>query len=199
MESSLTHRNTAATPRGDRARPRAPGLAARDAQVLALFENRRLSRALSRSRELDLESFGDLAFQEFQVSKSEWALGLDVSPIEIHQRLVEGLPGLALFVAAALAADSLAPVLRFFGLTARTAWSMRHTRLTPALGEKALRLAWVATQAAERFASLEAGRRYLETPNFALGGAVPQALLRTAPGTTLVLADLQAQGAGAPV
>ena len=199
MESSLTHRNTAATPRGDRARPRAPGLAARDAQVLALFENRRLSRALSRLREPDLESFGALAFQEFQVSKSEWALGLDVSPIEIHQRLVDGLPALALFVAAALAADSLERVLPFFGLSARTAWSMRNTRLTPALGEKALRLACVATQAAESFASLEAGRRYLQTPNFALGGAVPQELLRTAPGTTLVLADLQAQGAGAPV
>jgi Protein of unknown function (DUF2384) len=40
---------------------------------------------------------------------------------------------------------------------------------------------------------------YLRTPNFALGGAVPRDLLKTAEGEQLVLAELQAQAAGGPV
>jgi uncharacterized protein (DUF2384 family) len=53
--------------------------------------------------------------------------------------------------------------------------------------------------AGDVFGSLEAGRRYLRTPNFALGGAVPRDLLKTAEGEQLVVSELQTQAAGGPV
>jgi len=53
--------------------------------------------------------------------------------------------------------------------------------------------------AAELMGSAEDGRRYLRTPNFALGGATPLDLLKTAEGEQLVLAELQTQADGGPV
>lgn len=45
----------------------------------------------------------------------------------------------------------------------------------------------------------QAAKAFLGTPNFALGGATPRDLLRTAQGEQQVLAELQAQGTGGPV
>jgi uncharacterized protein (DUF2384 family) len=53
--------------------------------------------------------------------------------------------------------------------------------------------------AGEVFGSLDQARTYLRTPNFALGGAVPRGLLKTAEGEQLVLSELQAQAEGGPV
>jgi uncharacterized protein (DUF2384 family) len=47
--------------------------------------------------------------------------------------------------------------------------------------------------------SLDAARAFLRTPNFALGGALPRELLKTAEGEQLVLSELQTQAAGGPV
>jgi putative toxin-antitoxin system antitoxin component (TIGR02293 family) len=68
-----------------------------------------------------------------------------------------------------------------------------------AQSKQALRLARVATQAAELFGSAEAVRKFLRTPNFALGGATPLDLLRTGQGEQLVLAELQAPAASGRV
>jgi hypothetical protein len=53
--------------------------------------------------------------------------------------------------------------------------------------------------ASELLGSPEAGRQYLRTTNFALGGVTPLGLLKTAEGEQLVLNELQTQAAGGPV
>jgi hypothetical protein len=53
--------------------------------------------------------------------------------------------------------------------------------------------------AREVFDSAGAACEYLRTPNFALGGAVPRELLKTAEGEQLVLSEIQAQLEGGPV
>jgi uncharacterized protein (DUF2384 family) len=109
------------------------------------------------------------------------------------------LPGQALFVASGLALDTLAEALPFFQLTAKTAWQKLDVTLSSSQSEQALRLSRIAVMAAELMGSAEEGRRYLRTRNFALGGATPLDLLRTAEGEQLVLAELQAQADGGPV
>ena len=116
-----------------------------------------------------------------------------------HRRLVEGLPGQSLFVASGLAFDTLAEALPFLHVTAKTAWQKLDSNLSSSQSEQALRLGRIAVMAAELIGSAEEGRRYLRTPNFALGGATPLELLKTAEGEQLVLAELQAQADGGPV
>lgn len=173
--------------------------AARDARLLSLFESKNLQRALRRSAKLNLQSVASLAVEEFEAALPTKKTSTASDPVAIHGRLVEGLPGLALFVSSALAFESLQEALPYFDVSAKTAWEKLDTTLNPSQGEQALRLARVATQAAELFGSAEAGRKYLRTPNFALGGATPLDLLRTGQGEQLVLAELQAQAAGGPV
>jgi uncharacterized protein (DUF2384 family) len=71
--------------------------------------------------------------------------------------------------------------------------------LAPNEGEIALRIGRVLTIAADALGSLDAARQYLRTPNFALAGAAPRELLRTAEGEQIVLAEIQAQAEGGPV
>ena len=54
----------------------------------------------------------------------------------------------------------------------------------------------VLTMAAELFGSLDSARDYLRTPNFALGGAIPRDLLKTAEGEQVVVSELQGQAEG---
>jgi uncharacterized protein (DUF2384 family) len=56
----------------------------------------------------------------------------------------------------------------------------------------------VASVAARLLGSQEAGRRYLKTPSFALGGVTPLELLKTPDGEQLVLNELQARQEGGP-
>jgi putative toxin-antitoxin system antitoxin component (TIGR02293 family) len=174
--------------------------AARDARLLGLFESKSLHRALRRSTKLNLQSVAALAVEELEAPPPKpTKSSLRSDPVAIHGRLVEGLPGLALFVSSALAFESLQEALPYFDVSAKTAWEKLDATLNPSQSEQALRLARVATQAAELFGSAEAGRKYLRTPNFALGGATPLDLLRTGQGEQLVLAELQSQAAGGPV
>ncbi len=173
--------------------------AARDARLLGLFQSKNLHRALRRSTKLNLQSVAALAVEELEAAMPQSKKPVAADPVAIHGRLVEGLPGLALFVSSALAFESLQEALPYFDVSAKTAWEKLDATLNSAQSEQALRLARVATQAAELFGSAEAGRKYLRTPNFALGGATPLDLLRTAQGEHLVLAELQAQAAGGPV
>jgi len=176
-----------------------PSQASRDARLLGLFQSKSLHRALRRSTKLNLQSVALLAVEELEAEPVPPKSAASSDAVAIHGRLVQGLPGLALFVSSALAFESLQEALPYFDVSAKTAWEKLDATLNPAQSEQALRLARVATQAAELFGSADAGRKYLRTPNFALGGATPLELLRTGQGEQLVLAELQAQAAGGPV
>ncbi len=173
--------------------------ASRDSRLLRLFHSKTLHRELRRSTKLNLQSVASLAVEELAAEPVPSRAGRRSDSLAIHGQLVDGLPGLALFVASALAFESLQEALPYFDLTAKTAWQKLESILNPAQSEQALRLARVATQSAELFGSAEAGRKYLRTPNFALGGATPLELLRTGQGEQLVLAELHTQAAGGPV
>ncbi len=165
-----------------------------DARLLKLFDDPSIRRTLSGRQKLDLP---DLA-QRVSADLEEGRRIKPVDALSVHRRLIEGLPGQALFVSSALAFDSLTDALPFFDVTAKTARSKIGSALSPAEGDQALRLARVAALASELLGSAAEGRRYLHTPNFALGGATPLELLKTGYGEPLVLEELQAQ-AGGPV
>ena len=93
--------------------------------------------------------------------------------LDIHQSLIHGLPGEALLISAAMAFDSMQEALPFFEVSAKTARARLTELLPSAEGEVALRIGRVLTMAADLFGSAEDARRYLRTPNFALGGAIP--------------------------
>lgn len=166
-----------------------------DARLLKLFDDPSIRRTLSGRQKLDLP---DLA-QRVSANLEEGRRIAPVDALSVHRRLIEGLPGQALFVSSALAFDSLTDALPFFDVTAKTARSKIGSTLSPAEGDQALRLARVAALASELLGSAAEGRRYLHTRNFALGGATPLELLKTGYGEPLVLEDLQAQAGGGPV
>lgn len=166
-----------------------------DARLLELFDDPSIRRTLRGRQKLDLSQLAQRVSAELED-------GRRITPVDalaVHRRLIKGLPGEALFVSSALAFDSLSEALPFFDVTAKTARSKIGSALSPTESDQALRLARVAALASELFGSADEGRRYLHTPNFALGGATPLELLRTAYGEPLVLEELQAQGAGGPV
>lgn len=120
-------------------------------------------------------------------------------PLEIHREVARGLPGHALFVSASMGFDTIGEAWDFFDVSNKTMRRRRDEQLSSEQSEHALRLATVAGIAADYFGSPEAGKRYLHTPNFALGGESPISLLRTAAGEDLVLQELQTQIDGGPV
>jgi putative toxin-antitoxin system antitoxin component (TIGR02293 family) len=170
-----------------------------DTILVALFESKSMRRSLRDHDKLNLHVLGNRAQQELNASFKEPFTLFVLEPIAVHERLVRGLPGQALFISASLAFDSLADALPYFDITAKTAWQKIEKQLSPAESEQALRLGRVATLASEMLGSPEAGRQYLRTANFALGGATPLELLRTAEGEQLVLNELQTHSAGGPV
>jgi putative toxin-antitoxin system antitoxin component (TIGR02293 family) len=169
-----------------------------DQRVLRVFANTGLKRSL---RQVVKINFDDLwkrtvramSEQEDPFTKSS------LEQMQVHQSIVDGLPGEALYIASAMAFDSLREALPFFDVSAKTA-RLRVGAVLPAnQGEIALRIGRVLTMAGDLFGSLEVARQYLRTPNFALGGNVPRDLLKTGEGEQLVLAELQTQAAGGPV
>ena len=170
-----------------------------DAALLQVFASTAVRRALQDHQRLNLASLGEQAFQAVETTLNAHVLAFDGESLATHRQLVLGLPGQALFVASGLALDTLAEALPFFQLTAKTAWQKLDVTLSSSQSEQALRLSRIAVMAAELMGSAEEGRRYLRTRNFALGGATPLDLLRTAEGEQLVLAELQAQADGGPV
>jgi putative toxin-antitoxin system antitoxin component (TIGR02293 family) len=170
-----------------------------DARLFVLFESKNLRRALRDHDKLNLANLGDRAEQEWVISCTKVGAAKSLDPIMVHDRLVKGLPGQALFISAALAFDSLGEALPYFEITAKTAWQKIEKPLSRAESEQALRLGRVATAAAHLLGSRDAGRQYLRTSNFALGGATPLELLKTAEGEQLVLNELQTHQEGGPV
>jgi putative toxin-antitoxin system antitoxin component (TIGR02293 family) len=166
-----------------------------DARLLKVFDDPGILRTLTGRQKLDLPDLAERVTGALEGGRR----AAPVDALAVHRRLVKGLPGVALFVASALAFDSLTEALPFFDVTAKTARAKLESALSPAEGDQALRLARAAALAGELLGSAEEGRRYLHTPNFALGGATPLELLKTGYGEPLVLGELQAQSAGGPV
>jgi putative toxin-antitoxin system antitoxin component (TIGR02293 family) len=185
------------------ATPRRPSSASRrhwiDAALMKVFASRAVRRALRDQQRLNLAALGEHAFRAVELSLRGQVNLFGAEALTTHRRLVEGLPGQSLFVASGLAFDTLAEALPFLDLTAKTAWQKLDANLSSSQSEQALRLGRIAVMAAELMGSSEDGRRYLRTPNFALGGVTPLELLKTAEGEQLVLAELQAQADGGPV
>ena len=170
-----------------------------DSALMQVFSSGAVRRALRDQHRLNLAALGEHAFRAVESNLREPTLLFGAQALTTHRRLVEGLPGQALFVASGMAFDTLGEALPFLHLTAKTAWQKLDANLSSIQSEQALRLGRVAVMAAELMGSAEAGRRYLRTPNFALGSATPLELLETAEGEQLVLAELQAQADGGPV
>lgn len=120
-------------------------------------------------------------------------------PIEVHQRLLKGLPGEAMFMAFAMAFDTFREGEVFFGLSAKTARQRIGKRLDADEGQKALRLVRAVLLAAHLLGSADEARAYLKSPNIALGGMTPRDLLMTAEGGQGVLNELQTHTDGGPI
>ncbi len=169
-----------------------------DTWVVHVVRSRALRRAVQNQAKTNLESLWAGTLRELldaDVRRGPSAL----EPFEIHRQIVVGLPGEALFASAAMAFDSMNEALALFDLSAKTAKQRLGERLSTGESELALRIGRVLTMAQEVFGSADAARKYLRTPNFALGGVVPRDLLKTAEGEQLVLAEIQTQSEGGPV
>lgn len=118
---------------------------------------------------------------------------------EIHQQLLKGLPGEAMFIAFAMAFDTFREGQAFFGLSAKSTRQRIGKHLDAVEGEKALRLIHAVLLAAHMLGSAYEARAYLKTPNIALGGMTPRGLLMTAEGGQLVLNELQTHNACGPI
>lgn len=135
----------------------------------------------------------------FMSTGSESAMPPTVDSVEVHQRLVKGLPGEAVLIATAMAFDTFKEGQIFFGLSARAVRSRVGRRLDSGKSEKALRLVQAAAMAARVLGSAEDARAYLKTRNIALGGMTPCELLITSQGSQLVLNELQTHADCGPV
>ena len=166
-----------------------------DTRLLTVFRSKAIGRSLREQPKLSLGGIAARAHVELATTPP----GGPLDGLDVHRQLVAGLPGQALFIAAALAFESLAAALPFFGLSIKTAWLKLDDGLSPSESEQALRLGRAAVLATDLLGSAEQGRAYLRTPNLALGGATPLELLKTAEGEQIVLTELQTQAGGGPV
>lgn len=120
--------------------------------------------------------------------------------LEIHQRLMEGLPGISLALAGSLTHETLEDVTDWYGMTAKTLRGrLRQEHLGLDESERVLRATRVTIAASDLFGGFDAAREYLRTTNFALGGARPIDLIQSAEGERLVLDELHAQADSAPL
>jgi len=168
-----------------------------DHRVLRLFNSRGLKRHLRDQGKVNFAVLWPLTIKALLEDRQSSApVEASMQQLDIHQSIIEGLPGEALLISSAMAFDSMQEALPFFEVSAKTARA-RVGEVLPA--SQALRIGRVLTIAWDLFGSLEIARQYLRTPNFALGGAIPRDLLRTSEGEQVVLAGLQTQAASGPV
>ena len=171
-----------------------------DHRVLRLFNSKGLKRNLRAQAKVNFAVLWSLTVKALQEDRqTSVSAAATVQQLDIHQSIIEGLPGEALFISSAMAFDSMQEALPFFEVSAKTARGRVGDVLPASQGEMALRIGRVLTIAWDLFGSLEIARQYLRTPNFALGGAIPRDLLKTGEGEQVVLAELQTQAAGGPV
>jgi putative toxin-antitoxin system antitoxin component (TIGR02293 family) len=169
-----------------------------DQRVLSVFGSKGIQKTLRHGGKVNLATLWGQTIKVIAGLKQE-ARKPALEQWDIHRSIVAGLPGEALFISSAMAFDSMQEALPFFDVSAKTARLRIGDTLTANQGEIALRIGRVLTMAGDVLGSLDAGRAYLRTPNFALGGTLPRDLLKTAEGEQLVLSELQTQDAGGPV
>lgn len=168
-----------------------------DARVIALFENTALRNKVLRLERLDMASVRNLtqhALESKAISSAE-----PLSHLQIHERLLKGVSGIALLVPSALFLNDLGDVERFFDISFKTIKARLEGSLDTALSERALRGARVSLIAAELLGGFEAAKSYMHARNFALGGAKPMNLVKTADGERVVVNELQAHADGGPL
>lgn len=122
-----------------------------------------------------------------------------VDSFALHRKLVEGLPGEAMFIAIAMAFDTVQEGLAFFGLSKNSSHQRIGKRLNSSESEKALRVGHIVLLAAHLLNSAAEARTYFKTPNIALGGVAPRDLMMTAVGAELVLNELQTHADCGPI
>jgi len=171
-----------------------------DSRVLRIFNNKSLKRHLRDQGKVNFALVWALIVKAMSDDRQNAMFTKpSLQQMDIHQSLIDGLPGQALLISSAMAFDSMQEALPFFEVSAKTARARLTELLPSAQGEVALRIGRVLTMAADLFGSLDMAREYLRTPNFALGGALPRDLLKTAEGEQIVIAELRTQAAGGPV
>lgn len=171
-----------------------------DSRVLRIFNNKSLKRHLRDQGKVNFALVWALIVKAMSDDRQNAVFTKpSLQQMDIHQSLIDGLPGQALLISSAMAFDSMQEALPFFEVSAKTARARLTELLPSAQGEVALRIGRVLTMAADLFGSLDMAREYLRTPNFALGGALPRDLLKTAEGEQIVIAELRTQAAGGPV
>jgi uncharacterized protein (DUF2384 family) len=168
-----------------------------DAVVLSTLEDRALHRSLRRLDKLELADIRPLA--ERVLSRQKLANPQVIAPRALHERLMHGLSGESLLVSASLFLDTLQEAERFFHFSFKTIKARLGRALDTSSSELVLRGGRATTAAAELFGGFDAARRYLRTKNYALGGAIPLELLKTAEGERLVMNELHAQAEGGPL
>lgn len=171
-----------------------------DSRVLRIFNNKSLKRHLRDQGKVNFALVWALIVKAMSDDRQNAVFTKpSLQQMDIHQSLIDGLPGEALLISSAMAFDSMQEALPFFEVSAKTARARLTELLPSAQGEVALRIGRVLTMAADLFGSFDMAREYLRTPNFALGGALPRDLLKTAEGEQIVIAELRTQAAGGPV
>ncbi len=171
-----------------------------DSRVLRIFNNKSLKRHLRDQGKVNFAVVWALIMKAMSDDQRHLAFtDAPLQQLDIHQSLIDGLPGEALLISSAMAFDSMQEALPFFEVSAKTARARLTELLPSAQGEVALRIGRVLTMAADLFGSLDMARQYIRTLNFALGGAIPRDLLKTGEGEQIVIAELQTQAAGGPV
>lgn len=170
-----------------------------DTMAFSVLDNDSLKRWVRSSSKRSIEGLRHSMWQALADAASENVQPASIDPIDVHRRLLRGLPGEAMFIASAMAFDTFKEGEAFFGLTAKTARQRIGKSLDPTESEKALRLARALGMAAQALGEVEEAMTYLKTPNFALGGMAPRELLQTAEGEQLVLNEIQAHADGGPV
>lgn len=168
-----------------------------DARVIALFDNARLQSKVRRLDKVELVNVWRATADALEGPGVKDVAPL--SPLEVHNRLVEGFAGVALLVSSAMFLSNMSEVEDYFGITFKTIKARLEGSLDTAASEKAMRAARATITAAEVLGSYDAAREYMHTRNFALGGAKPVELVKTADGERLVLDELHAQAESGPL
>lgn len=168
-----------------------------DAWVICVYSDRNVRRTVKGQSKTNLLSLWEYLVRKLEQDHRSTRYILE--PLQIHRKLVEGLPGEAMFLSAAMLFDSMSEALDLFDVSSKTAKQRIGDRLSSGESEIALRIGRVLTMAYDVLGSPDAARDYLRSPNFALGGVAPRDLLKTAEGEQIVLSELNAQAEGAPV
>src|SRR5215475_6370019 len=111
-----------------------------DTLVFAVFLSKTLQRAVQDQSKTNLVSlWGEIARKLRKTEQAHHTRRV-YEPLQVHQQIIEGLPGEALFVSSAMAFDSMADALQLFDVSAKTAKQRIGERLSSSESEIALRI-----------------------------------------------------------